>query len=87
VGDLNVDGWERPEHGGAIEWGRSLTTNAQGAWEGTYTGVFDSVSGDTYVGWWTGSGAYVGLSFFLLGTGYPPNTIQGLIYPGTPPQP
>jgi hypothetical protein len=35
----------------------------------------------------TGSGAYAGLTYFILATGYPPNKIQGQIYPGTPPKP
>jgi hypothetical protein len=87
VTDMYGDAWEQPSHGAAIQWGRTRTTNAQGAWTGTYTGVYDSVNGDTFVGWSSGSGAYAGLTLFQVGTGQPPNTIQGLIYPGTPPQP
>jgi hypothetical protein len=89
VTDLNMDGWEKPEHGAAIQWGSVRLTNSVGFWTGTSSGVFDSIRGDTFVGWLTGSGAYAGLTYFVLGTGTGGDAIklQGQIYPGTPPAP
>jgi hypothetical protein len=93
VTDLNMDGWERPEHGAAIQWGSTRLTNEEGAWTGTFTGVFDSVRGDTFVAWLTGSGAYAGLTYFLATApearflGGDLIELQGQIYPGMPPQP
>jgi hypothetical protein len=89
VTDLNMDGWEQPWHGAAIQWGSARLTNPEGSWTGTSSGVFDSVHGDAFVAWFTGGGAYAGLTYFVLGTGAGGGAIklQGLIYPGTPPAP
>jgi hypothetical protein len=89
VGELNMDAWGSPSDGAAIQEGSARLTNDEGSWEGTYTGVYDSVHGDTFVAWHTGSGAYAGLTYLFLGPGTSGDTIKlrGLIYPGTPPQP
>jgi hypothetical protein len=88
VADLHLDAWGYCASScAAIQWGRMRTTNAQGAWDGAFTGTWDGGHGDTYVSWLTGKGAYAGLTFFYLGTDYPPNKLQGLIYPGAPPHP
>jgi len=85
----NMDYWGTPDdtNGAIVQWGTARLVNAGGAWEGRATGVYSSDRGDTIVTWWTGSGGYSGLTFFDLVTGKGPWTIQGQIFPGSPPKP
>jgi hypothetical protein len=60
--------------------------NEGGAWEGRLTGVASVPDvGDVITIWYTGTGAYAGLSYFELWTDAAPWQLQGLIFPGDPP--
>jgi hypothetical protein len=85
----NMDYWGVPSgmSGAIVQWGTAQLVTAEGTWEGRATGVYDSVQGDMIVTWWTGTGAYAGLSYFSVVTGKGPWTIRGQIFPGSPPQP
>jgi len=85
----NMDYWGTPDgtNGAIVQWGTARLVGAGGSWEGRATGVYSSGAGDTIVTWWTGTGAYAGLTYFELVTGSGPWTIQGQIFPGSPPRP
>ncbi len=85
----NMDYWGTPDdrNGALVQWGTARLVAAGGAWEGRATGVYSTDRGDTIVTWWTGTGAYAGLAYFELATGTGPWTIQGQIFPGSPPKP
>jgi len=85
----NMDYWGTPDkvNGALVQWGTGRLAAAGGAWEGRATGVYSSDLGDTIVWWWTGTDGYAGLTCFELVTGKGPWTIQGQIFPGSPPQP
>jgi hypothetical protein len=85
----NLDYWGTPDkmNGALVQWGAGRLTAAGGAWVGRATGVYSSNGGDTIVWWWTGTGAYAGLTCFELVTGRGPWAIQGQIFPGSPPKP
>ena len=85
----NMDYWGTPDdtNGALVQWGTARLVNAGGAWEGRGSGIYSSDRGDTIVTWWTGTGGYAGLTYFELATGTGPWTIQGQIFPGSPPRP
>jgi hypothetical protein len=85
----NIDYWGTRDHGNGalVQWGTGRLVAGEGVWLGRATGVYSSDRGDTIAWWWTGSGAYAGLTYFMLATGGGPWTIQGQIFPGSPPQP
>ena len=81
-------GTRMPVSGAAVQWGTARLENDGGAWEGTGSGVWSSDRGDILAIWYTGTGAYEGLSYFELWTGrYEPWKIQGQIFTGDPPSP
>jgi hypothetical protein len=73
--------------GALVQWGEVRLVNDGGAWEGRLTGTYSADHGDTITIWYTGTGGYTGLAAFELITGRGPWTIDGLIFPGTPPTP
>ena len=86
----NADVWGdmRQSRFGIFQWGTARLENDAGAWEGTFSGVASNpVRGDFIVNWYQGTGAYEGLGYFELWTGYEPWKIQGQIFPGDPPTP
>ena len=85
----SVDYWGTADHsnGALVQWGTSRLVTPGGVWVGTYTGVYSSHRGDTITYWYTGTGAYKGLTYFEELTGTEPWTMRGQIYPGSPPTP
>jgi hypothetical protein len=85
----NLDWWGTVDHksGALVQWGTARLVNAGGAWEGRSTGVYSSDRGDIIATWYRGTGGYAGLAYFALESGTGPWTIQGQIFPGTPPTP
>jgi hypothetical protein len=74
--------------GELVQWATVRLENQGGAWEGRLTGVASVPDvGDIITIWYTGSGAYAGLSYFELWTEADPWMLQGLIFPGDPPTP
>lgn len=86
------DRWE-DDNGGTIlvQWGTARLENADGAWEGSYTGAYNGET-DTITYWYRGTGAYEGLTFHAWLTAGPrigprPTWLmEGIIYPGEPPE-
>jgi hypothetical protein len=72
------------DNGAAVQWGTTLLKNDGGTWEGPYAGIYTSTTGDIIDRWLVGTGAYEGLTFYLLITDLG-GEWTGLIYPGTPP--
>ena len=70
-------------------WGTMRIENAAGAWDGTCRGAgWNGGDAGARACWLTGSGAYQGYSYYLQATAPDPNrpgSVQGLIYPGSPP--
>jgi hypothetical protein len=89
VATWNIDYWGTADHsnGALVQWGTATLTTPGGTWVGRATGVYSSDRGDTIVAWWTGTGAYKGLTYFSVATGGGPWEIQGQIFPGSPPNP
>jgi hypothetical protein len=84
----SLDLWGTTQGGAAVQWGPVRLENSGGAWEGRATGVASLPGrGDIIVIWYEGTGGYAGLSYFELWTGQEPWTIQGQIFPGSPPTP
>lgn len=72
------------------DWGTYRLENAEGAWEGTCSGgTWGAGDGAMRTCWLTGSGAFVGYSYFLYATWASPGPgrVQGVIYPGSPVEP
>jgi hypothetical protein len=70
--------------------GTGTLRNAGGARVGRYTGIATSTTGDILTFWYTGTGGYTGLSYYMwetvpAGVGIGPT--HGLIVHGTPPTP
>jgi hypothetical protein len=90
-GAFSIDLWGDADEGrgAVVQWGSSVRLeNSGGAWEGRATGVASVPDrGDIIVIWYTGTGGYAGLSYFELWTGQDPWTIQGQVFPGSPPSP
>jgi len=81
---LNLD-----MHGSvASEWGTTRTENAQGAWEGNWTGAsWNDGTATSVSGWLIGSGAYAGYTYYFHVFGpHMPFTSEGIIFPGSPPK-
>jgi hypothetical protein len=84
----NFDLWGNPSAGigAGVQWGTPRLENDGGAWEGRATGVVSLPGrGDVIVNWYMGTGGYEGLAYFELWTGSGPWTIQGQLFPGSPP--
>jgi hypothetical protein len=88
------DAWESDDAGAAVQWGKGTLENSGGKWVGTYTGIVTSATGDLITFWYTGTGDYEGLSYFMWqevpvvnGLSQQPGTTHGLIFPGKPPTP
>lgn len=86
TGTWNSDRWGPEYNGALVQWGEATLTNDKGSWVGRYAGVMATPIGDMISRWWTGTGAYQGLTFFfwLQGDIFEA-TWHGLIYPGDPP--
>ena len=93
TGPFEFDAWGSESNGAIIEWGSPRRIeNEQGAWVGSWAGVYTSETGDMISIWFKGTGAYEGLSFYewieappgQVGAGYP---VVGVIFPGSPPTP
>jgi hypothetical protein len=71
----------------ASEWGTTRIENAEGTWEGIWTGVTWGDAGATSVsGWLVGSGAYAGWTYYFHAYGpSQPYQVEGIIFPGSPP--
>ena len=92
-GPFDFNGWGGSVSDGAEVFSDTIRlVNDGGAWEGRYTGIYTSETGDLWSIWYTGTGAYAGLSYYewikepvgSLMDFYP---ITGLIFPGTLPTP
>jgi hypothetical protein len=70
------------------EWGTYHLENADGAWDGTWTGArWDGGNVSQVTAWLIGSGAYKGYSYYLIARGTNPMRVDGLIVHGSPPTP
>jgi len=83
------DVWPTADGFGQTQWGAGRLENSGGAWVGTYTGIATSETGDILTFWYTGTGGYKGLSYYMWQTVHfeMPGVTHGLIFPGTPPKP
>jgi hypothetical protein len=67
--------------------------NEVGAWEGSFSGVYTSETGDMLTVWFTGTGGCAGLSYFQFIEAAPGKVMTGVdyygfIFPGSsPPRP
>jgi hypothetical protein len=85
-GSWNSDRWgESAANGAIVQWGTSRLTNDGGSWQAPYSGIYTSETGDIITRWYTGSGGYEGLAFYMWIAGSSVFDWQGLIFPGTPP--
>jgi len=86
----NNEKWGDMFHGSLVQWGRGRLVNSGGAWDGRYSGIWTSGTGDIINFWYVGTGGYAGLSYYMT-TEFPQNDLslqtRGLIFPGTPPTP
>jgi hypothetical protein len=88
--DLAMDYW-----GGAIvQWGTERIENDQGAWVGFGSGIYSTERGDIVAAWLRGTGAYEGLTYFMLVDSRDLRIgvtsvyrVRGQIFPGEPPSP
>jgi hypothetical protein len=74
----------------AAEWGAFHLANDQGTWDGTCRGQsIDGGTAATLACWLVGGGTYDGYSYYLqlTWTLQSVGDLEGLIYPGSPPQP
>ena len=71
--NAGTQGWS------CVGWTDGVLTGPDGTWEGGSIGVENA-----YVGFFTGTGAYEGLTFAALSSGLD-DTIEGVIYEGPPP--
>jgi len=71
----------------AAEWGTTRMENADGAWEGTWAGAsWNNGYATSVSGWLTGSGTYVGYTYYFHVYGPSmPFQVEGIIFPGQPP--
>jgi hypothetical protein len=68
------------------QWGTYRLENADGAWEGPWTGMLPNAGAVTQVtAWLVGSGAYEGWTYYLYARGTGTVDVEGIIYPGAPP--
>jgi hypothetical protein len=89
TGKWEYDAWRTTGGvpGALVQWGDLRLVNDRGAWEGRLTGTYSADRGDMITIWYAGTGGYAGLAAFELITGRGPWTIQGQVFPGTPPTP
>jgi hypothetical protein len=83
------DVWPKgTEEGALTQWGTCRLENSGGAWAGTYTGMATTETGDILTSWYTGTGGYKGLSYYMWQTVHfdTQGVTHGLIFPGTPPK-
>jgi hypothetical protein len=77
--------------GVGFQWGTMRIDNADGAWEGPWTGAYwDGLASETdNSSWMIGSGAYEGLTLSLHFRGHagPPADLEGVILQAPPPTP
>lgn len=90
TGTWNTDRWGTSINDGAmIQWGHATLSNEHGTWEAPYEGAFASPYGDIVTRWWTGTGDYDGLTFYMWvagsSIGVPHFDWHGIIFPGDPP--
>jgi len=72
----------------ASEWGTTRTENAEGAWEGAWSGVSWDGTATSVSGWLVGSGAYAGWTYYFHVYGpWQPYQVEGIIFEGPPPTP
>ena len=70
------------------QWGTYRLDNANGAWEGTWTGALWGDGNVSHVtAWLVGSGAYVGYTYYFYARGTNPMQVDGIIFRGSPPAP
>jgi hypothetical protein len=70
------------------QWGTYRLENADGAWEGSFTGILTEAGAVSEVtAWLVGSGAYEGYTYYFHHLGSGTLKVDGIIYPGSaPPQ-
>ena len=70
------------------QWGTYRLENADGAWEGTWTGALwgDGMVSDV-TAWLVGSGAYEGYTYYFHARGVTTMKVEGIVFPGSPPAP
>ena len=70
------------------QWGTYRLENAEGAWEGPWTGALwgDGMVSDV-TAWLVGSGAYDGYTYYFHARGANPMKVEGIVFPGSPPAP
>jgi hypothetical protein len=90
TGAFDIDGWGTLHDGAMVQWGAGRhIENAGGTWDGWFSGIYTSETGDLIQAWYEGRGGYKGLAFqetIVRGTGGTYEVV-GLIYPGTIPAP
>jgi len=71
------------------EWGTTRLENAQGTWEGTWTGAsWNDGTATSVTGWLVGGGDYAGWTYYFHVYGASmPWTAEGIIFEGSPPAP
>jgi hypothetical protein len=68
------------------QWGTYRLANAEGAWEGTWTGaLWEGGSATNLSGWLVGSGAYEGWTYYVHVWGTGSLQVNGVVFPGSPP--
>jgi hypothetical protein len=87
-GPWQFNGWGDGLRGALVQWSpRMELKNEGGSWIGTYAGFYTPETGDDIVIWYTGTGAYEGLSYVQWIEAPPGHvtggtTVIGLIFPG-----
>jgi len=69
------------------EWGTFRLENAGGAWEGEWTGASWNSGPTDVTAWLAGSGDYEGYTYYIHLWGTDGLTVEGIIFPGSPPTP
>lgn len=68
------------------QWGTYRLENADGAWEGTWTGALWNIGNASQVtAWLVGSGAYEGYTYYFRARGSSDLEVDGIIFRGSPP--
>jgi hypothetical protein len=70
------------------QWGTYRLENADGAWEGAWTGALWNTGNASHVtAWLVGSGAYEGYTYYFRVRGSNALKVDGIIFRGSPPAP
>jgi hypothetical protein len=70
------------------QWGTYRLENADGAWEGAWSGALWNIGNASHVtAWLVGSGAYEGYTYYFRLRGSNALTVDGIIFRGSPPAP